>query len=248
MKRLSGWDAFLLYTETPNVHMHTLKIAIIDVSAVGERKFGIDEFRAVLADRLYKLDPFRYQLVDIPLKFHHPMWREHCDVDLDYHIRPWQLPAPGTNPDFRNIDELTGRALLMHLSLAYRVCSQPEGATYYLDEAALRAQRSDVFDTNEDAAPALAQVGSPGQIWAWFRFSTEAEGSGVLRPADVAAAPDAAGAGAAGAGAGFFTTLRGVELDRPVPQTGHAPRPCRACTSLAPSTSPTSSSARSTPR
>ncbi len=31
MKRLSGWDAFLLYTEAPNVHMHTLKIAVIDV-------------------------------------------------------------------------------------------------------------------------------------------------------------------------------------------------------------------------
>ncbi len=100
-----------------------------------------------------------------------------------------QLPAPGTNPDFRNIDELTGRALLMHLALAYRVCSQPDGATYYADEAALRAQRSDVFDTDEDAAPALAQVGAMGrgQIWAWFRFSTEAEGPGVLRPDDVAA-------------------------------------------------------------
>ena len=23
------------------------------------------------------------------------MWREHCEVDLDYHIRPWRLPAPG---------------------------------------------------------------------------------------------------------------------------------------------------------
>ena len=106
MKRLSGWDAFLLYTETPNVHMHTLKIAIIDVSAVGERKFGIDEFRAVLAERLYKLDPFRYQLVDIPWKFHHPMWREHCDVDLEYHIRPWQLPAPGAR---RQLDEAIGQ-------------------------------------------------------------------------------------------------------------------------------------------
>ena len=29
MKRLSGWDAILLYTETPTVHMHTLKLAVI---------------------------------------------------------------------------------------------------------------------------------------------------------------------------------------------------------------------------
>ncbi|MEZ0053362.1 diacylglycerol O-acyltransferase [Mycobacterium sp. MAA66] len=106
MKRLSGWDAFLLYTETPNVHMHTLKIAVIDVSAMGDRKLGIDEFRGVIADRLYKLDPFRYQLVDIPMKFHHPMWRENCDVDLEYHIRPWTLPAPGTR---RQLDEAIGQ-------------------------------------------------------------------------------------------------------------------------------------------
>ncbi len=31
MKRLSGWDAVLLYTETPNVHMHTLKMAVIEI-------------------------------------------------------------------------------------------------------------------------------------------------------------------------------------------------------------------------
>lgn len=29
MKRLSGWDAVLLYSETPNVHIHTLKVAVI---------------------------------------------------------------------------------------------------------------------------------------------------------------------------------------------------------------------------
>ena len=26
MRRLNGWDAVLLYSETPNVHKHTLKI------------------------------------------------------------------------------------------------------------------------------------------------------------------------------------------------------------------------------
>ncbi|MDV3128566.1 wax ester/triacylglycerol synthase family O-acyltransferase [Mycobacterium sp. 21AC1] len=105
MKRLSGWDAFLLYTETPNVHMHTLKIAVIDIEGIGDRTFGIDEFREVIHGRLYKLDPFRYQLVDIPFKFHHPMWRENCDVDLNYHVRPWRLPAPGGR---RELDEAIG--------------------------------------------------------------------------------------------------------------------------------------------
>lgn len=106
MKRLSGWDAVLLYSETPSVHMHTLKLAIIDVSELNGRQFGIDEFRQVIHGRLYKLDPFRYELVDIPFKFHHPMWRENCEVDIEYHVRPYRVDSPGGR---RELDEAVGK-------------------------------------------------------------------------------------------------------------------------------------------
>jgi diacylglycerol O-acyltransferase len=106
VKRLTGWDAFLLYSEAPNVHMHTIKVAVIELQDLGDRTFGVDEFRQVLGSRMYKLDPFRYELVDIPFKFHRAMWRENCDVDLEYHIRPWQLPAPGGR---RELDEAIGQ-------------------------------------------------------------------------------------------------------------------------------------------
>jgi len=104
VKRLSGWDAVLLYSETPNVHMHTLKVAVIELDA-DHRDFGIDAFRRVIHSRLYKLEPFCFQLVDIPLKLHHPMWRENCDVDLTYHVRPWRVSAPGGR---RELDEAIG--------------------------------------------------------------------------------------------------------------------------------------------
>src|SRR5258705_5466487 len=74
--------------------MHTLKLAVIDISELKGRQFGIDEFRQVIHSRLYKLDPFRYELVDIPFKFHHPMWRENCEGDLDYHVRPYRGDSP----------------------------------------------------------------------------------------------------------------------------------------------------------
>jgi diacylglycerol O-acyltransferase len=106
VKRLTGWDAFLLYSEAPNVHMHTIKVAVIELQDLGDRTFGVAEFRQVLGSRMYKLDPFRYELVDIPFKFHRAMWRENCDVDLEYHIRPWQLPAPGGR---RELDEAIGQ-------------------------------------------------------------------------------------------------------------------------------------------
>jgi diacylglycerol O-acyltransferase len=105
VKRLSGWDALLLYSEAPNVHMHTVKVAVIELQDRGGRSFGVEEFRAVIRGRLYKLEPFRHQLTDIPLKFHHPMWRENCDVDLDYCWWPsvcahpsWRPPRPGWPP------------------------------------------------------------------------------------------------------------------------------------------------------
>ena len=43
MKRLNGMDAMLLYSETPNLHTHTLKVAVIDPSN-SDRKFGFDVF------------------------------------------------------------------------------------------------------------------------------------------------------------------------------------------------------------
>jgi diacylglycerol O-acyltransferase len=105
VKRLRGWDAVLLYSETPNVHMHTLKLAVIQLDDLGGRTFGIDEFRKVMHGRLHKLDPFRYQLIEVPGKIHHPMWRENCEVDLEYHVRPYRVDAPGGR---RQLDEAIG--------------------------------------------------------------------------------------------------------------------------------------------
>src|ERR1700737_648816 len=86
--------------------MHTLKVAVIELDDLGGRKFGVEEFRKVIKGRLYKLDPFRYELVDIPFKFHHPMWRENCEVDLDYNVRSGRVDSPGGR---RQLDEAVGR-------------------------------------------------------------------------------------------------------------------------------------------
>jgi WS/DGAT/MGAT family acyltransferase len=98
-------DAMLLYSETPNLHTHTLKVAIIHAAGYpGE--FTFDVFRRTVARRLHLLDPLRYRLVDIPWKLHHPMWLEDCPVDLDYHLRRVQVAAPGGR---RELDELIGQ-------------------------------------------------------------------------------------------------------------------------------------------
>src|SRR5258708_2158013 len=84
VKRLNGVDALMLYTETPEIHMHTLKIGVLDVSDVDGYDF--DLFRAVAFPRLQTMAPLRYQLVDIPMKLHHPMWVLNDHIDFDYHV------------------------------------------------------------------------------------------------------------------------------------------------------------------
>ncbi len=105
MKRLNGMDAMLLYSETPNLHTHTLKVAILDPSDF-DGEFDFEAFRHHMRRRLHLLEPLRYKLVDIPWQLHHPMWQEDCDVDLDYHLRRVQVPAPGGRCE---LDEVIGR-------------------------------------------------------------------------------------------------------------------------------------------
>ena len=105
MKRLNGMDAMLLYSETPNLHTHTLKVAVLDPSDF-DGEFGFDMFRLHVRRRLHLLDPLRYKLVDIPWQLHRPMWQEDCEVDLDYHLRRVRVPAPGGR---RELDDVIGQ-------------------------------------------------------------------------------------------------------------------------------------------
>ncbi|MEO3757272.1 wax ester/triacylglycerol synthase family O-acyltransferase [Mycobacterium sp. B14F4] len=102
MKRLNGMDALLLYSETPNVHTHTLKIAFLGTGDRGAPP-GFDAFRDALERRLHLLEPLRYKLVDIPWRLHHPMWLQNCEVDLDYHLRRVRIPEPGGRRELHRV-------------------------------------------------------------------------------------------------------------------------------------------------
>ena len=107
VKRLNGMDAMLLYSETPNLPMHTLKAAVVS-TADFDGEFSYESFRRTLQRRMHLLDPLRYRLVDIPWRLHHPMWLENCDVDLDYHVRRVQVGPPGGR---RELDEVIAQIM-----------------------------------------------------------------------------------------------------------------------------------------
>jgi len=105
VERLSGLDASFLYNETPALHMHTLKYAVLDVAGV-EGGFSVERLREELAARLHLLPPFRRRLVEVPLGLHHPVWIEDPDFDLAAHVRRISVPSPGGR---RQMDEVIGQ-------------------------------------------------------------------------------------------------------------------------------------------
>src|SRR5258705_9799890 len=94
-------DAMLLYSETPNLHTHTLKVAIVhaaDYRATHDGEFTFDVFRRTVARRLHLLHPPRYRLLPIPPKPHHPQWLPGCPAAPHTPPPPPPHPAPPGPP------------------------------------------------------------------------------------------------------------------------------------------------------
>ncbi len=117
MERLTGLDAGFLYMETPTLHMHTLKISVVDPSSIaGGYTFG--RFKDVLAERLHLLPPFRRRIVEVPMRIHHPVWIEDPDFDLSHHVRRVGCPAPGGMHEFAElVSDIASRQLPRHRPL-----------------------------------------------------------------------------------------------------------------------------------
>ncbi len=94
METMSGLDAKFLYSETPTAHMHTIKVAVSEVSGV-EGGFSYDALCDVLGQLLVRLPPFRRRVVPVPLGLGHPVWVEDPDFDLARHLGRVVLDPPG---------------------------------------------------------------------------------------------------------------------------------------------------------
>jgi WS/DGAT/MGAT family acyltransferase len=101
---MPGVDAGFLYMETPTLHMHTIKVALLDVSDVPE--YSVEVLKAVLVDRLHLLPPFRRRVVEVPWRLNHPLWVEDREVDADRHVFSHVLP-PGSG--MTELEDLIGR-------------------------------------------------------------------------------------------------------------------------------------------
>jgi diacylglycerol O-acyltransferase len=92
MHRLSGQDASFLYTETPTVLMHTLKIQTFELS------YKESDYAALRERLLAALDVvpmLRQRVMFVPMNLHHPVLVDDPEFDVDSHIYRAALPEPG---------------------------------------------------------------------------------------------------------------------------------------------------------
>ena len=97
MHRMSGQDASFLYTETPTVLMHTLKIQIFD-SPYGDSDYEL--LHSWLESALHTVPMLRQRVLFTPGNIHHPVMVDDPDFDLESHIYRAALPAPGGKAEF----------------------------------------------------------------------------------------------------------------------------------------------------
>jgi diacylglycerol O-acyltransferase len=112
MERMQGVDAGYLYMETPTMHMHTVKVAILEP---GERQGGgidIERFGQEVLARLDRLPPFGRRVVNVPLRLNHPVWVADRPLDIKRHVVHQALPKPG---GMKELEDLVGRIISLPL-------------------------------------------------------------------------------------------------------------------------------------
>lgn len=91
---LSGLDARFLYSETEHAYMHTLKVAVLDLTAT-RHPFDRERFTTVLEQRVRRLPPLLRKAVSVPFGMGHPVWVEDPAFSMDRHLTIRTIDPPG---------------------------------------------------------------------------------------------------------------------------------------------------------
>lgn len=95
MERFTGQDASFLYMETPSVHMHTLKVVVLDLPAKIPYADVFDLMRVSMESKLHLVPRLRLRPVEVPGGLHHPMWVNDPNFNIGRHLYRSRIAAPG---------------------------------------------------------------------------------------------------------------------------------------------------------
>ena len=114
MQRMEGVDAGYLYMETPTMHMHTLKISLVEPA----ESFDPAYFTEVVLERLKDLPAFGRRALKVPFGLNHPLWIADRPIDPARHVFVHRVPQPGGMTGLEDlIGEIASRPLDQSLPL-----------------------------------------------------------------------------------------------------------------------------------
>ena len=106
--RMSGADAGFLYMETPTMHMHTLKIAILEPSP----GLTFESLTRAMFYRLRRMPALRRRIVPVPWALNHPVLVTQRRLDPERHFFKHDIGGTGSMRDFeRTIGEIASTPL-----------------------------------------------------------------------------------------------------------------------------------------
>src|SRR4051794_39561743 len=117
MERMKGVDAGYLYMETPSMHMHTVKVAILECPGGGSAEFDIETFAQEVLARLHRLPPFGRRALNVPFRLNPPGWVAGRPSDMSRHIVRQALPRrrDGGRGGMKEREGLVGRIISVPL-------------------------------------------------------------------------------------------------------------------------------------
>jgi WS/DGAT/MGAT family acyltransferase len=105
-ERLSYLDNSFLALETRTTHMHVAGIALFEAGPLRNANGGIDtdRIRRLVESKLHLIPRYRQRLAWVPIE-KHPAWVDDEHFNIEYHVRHYSLPRPGS---FDQLRELIG--------------------------------------------------------------------------------------------------------------------------------------------
>jgi diacylglycerol O-acyltransferase len=99
---VTGLDARFLYSETRTAHMHTLKIAVVDLAG-RTSPLTADSFADLMFLRLDRLPLLRRRAVPVPCGIGRPIWVEDPEFDLASHLHWCVAESPGSDRELATV-------------------------------------------------------------------------------------------------------------------------------------------------
>jgi WS/DGAT/MGAT family acyltransferase len=103
-ERLSYLDNSFLALESRTTHMHVAGIAIFDGEGLRGSSGGIatNRIRNLVESKLHLIPRYRQRLAWVPLE-KHPVWVDDASFNIEYHVRHYSLPRPGSFDQLRSL-------------------------------------------------------------------------------------------------------------------------------------------------